>query len=145
MIDIDIKRATNDTIPFVYSTWLYCFRYYSYFCKRIKNSIFFKNHHKLLDNIISQSSTQILIAHSSEEPEVILGYIVYELMPHETIHFIYVKNSFRKFGIAKSLLKESKLQLKETSFSHWCFDTDWIMAKYPDQLTYNPYIIFGSK
>lgn len=141
MIEIDIKESTPEYTSFIYATWLHSYKHGSYFAKRITNTIFFKWHHKVIEKILDRDSVKILVASPKEEPNIVLGYLVYETMEDkQVIHYIYVKKSFRRFGIATKLLKESGVELKDCSFDHWCFDTDWICAKLPT-LIYNPYLL----
>lgn len=49
--------------------------------------------------------TQIKIACLNEDPDVILGYSVME--GDHTLHFVFIKEIWRKMGIAKQLVPKS--------------------------------------
>lgn len=140
--DILIRDHKESDISFVYATWLHTYKHNSYFAKRIRDHVFFKYHHKIIEGILNRTTSKILIAADKADPDVILGYIVYESFGTDTniVHFIYIKKNFRGFGISRKLFVESKLKLPELMFSHWCFDVNWILAKHPD-LIYNPYLV----
>lgn len=57
------------------------------------------------------------IACSPEDPDVIVGYLVYE---PKTIHYVYVKEAFRKLGICRRLLVEAGL-FEGTIATHMTF------------------------
>lgn len=150
--EIVFRTATADDKDFVFSTWLKSYKYSSYFAQRIKKYYFFKYHQKVLDAIWERETSHCLIACLKEDESVILGYIVVERFEKPILHFIYVKSNFRNFGIAKSLIDESEIDLSLAFFTHWCFvkvlnddgsyyfDNDWFFRKFPN-LTYNPYLI----
>lgn len=58
---------------------------------------------------------KILIACATDDPEIILGYAIYD---NETIHYVYIKRSYRNLNIAKTLigiiLNEAKIPLPGT-------------------------------
>jgi ribosomal protein S18 acetylase RimI-like enzyme len=137
---IQIRVATETDKPFIFSNWLRHYKNRSYFAKRIRNSIFYKWHHLVIEKILDRPNTLSLIAHPPEEPEVILGFMISEAWPDgSVIHFVYIKPQFKKMGIAKKLFEASKLQ--ETQFfTHWTFDVDELTQKLPN-LTYDPYRI----
>lgn len=135
--DIEIREATINDLPFIYSTWLRSYRYASQFAKKLSNAVFYEMHHKVIDGFIARGG-KVSIAHPKDEPGVILGYICVE--PNQPlVQYVYVKKAFRKLGIAKSLLAAQKLPA-EAIFTHWTSDTDWIIKKI-QTLIYNPYLI----
>jgi hypothetical protein len=135
--NIEIREANLDDLPFIYSTWLRSYRYASQFAKKLSNAIFYEMHHKVIDGFISRGG-RVSVAHPVGEPGVILGYICVEAN-QPLIQYVYVKKSFRKLGIAKSLYNAQKIP-SEAIFTHWTSDTDWIIKKI-NTLTYNPYLI----
>jgi GNAT superfamily N-acetyltransferase len=127
---------------FVTANWLKHYKNWSPHTKRIPRQIFFRHHHALLQNLIARPFAQILIAHLPEDSNVILGFLAIEEEPEEEplIHFIFVKEAFRKFGIAKSLLEASKLNPNHCQITHWTEEVETLSRKFP-KLKYNPYRI----
>jgi len=168
--DIGIREYKESDIPFIYSNWLRDFKLNGMAVMKVRNNIFYLNHHKILDEIIERPTTKILVAHVTEDPDVILGFLAYEERNDRKniAHYCLIKEQFKRFGIAKELLKKSELDLNQCEFSHWTYDLDrtiyivepnpkWdhnrlkdmmegrikevvYIPKYPD-LTYNPYLI----
>lgn len=132
--NIELRGLTEKDLPFVFATWLHAYKKESYFAKRIKRDVFFKEHHRLIELLLGKS--QILVAHPIGEPDVILGYLVYT---SGVVHFAFVKPEFRKLGIAKTMLNAAKFDT-ELQFTHWTFSMDDIIKTHPE-MTYNPYAL----
>jgi hypothetical protein len=65
------------------------------------------------------------VANSIENPDVTLGYIVYER--GFIIHYIYVKLAFRRFGIAKELFLKAEIP-NNFKFTHRTNDCSWLIG-----------------
>ena len=87
-------------IPFIFSTWLKGYYYGSKALKRIEKRAFMINYYQVIQKILSNPVTTVLVACSKEDPDVILGYSVAE---PPTLHWVFVKKGFRKLGIAKAI------------------------------------------
>lgn len=125
------------------SSWLKSYRHGSYFAKRIRDKQFFAYHHKVLERILARPTTTVTVACKPGEENTIFGYLITEFFAAENktiIHFVYVKDAFRGFGVAKQLLETVKLNPNVCYFSHWTFAVDELIKKYPG-MTYNPYLI----
>lgn len=135
---IEIRDVTKEDINFILATWLRSYRHASQFAKKISNAIYYKWHHKVIERIIDRGG-EILVAHPLGEPDVILGYLCTELQTDNkrVVHYCYVKKTFRKMGVAKSLLEANILE--GAFFTHYTTDCDWITKKY--KITYDPYLI----
>ena len=86
--------------------------------KHVENTIYFENHHKILQQCVKNS--QVFIACDENDLSQILGYIVADRIDGIlTIHYVYVKQAFRGLGIAKLLLEEVGFDRKvATIFTH---------------------------
>jgi len=75
------------------------------------------NHDRAMDLKINDLiiSSIVLVACPESDPDLIAGYFIYS---HNCAHYIYVKESFRKNGVANELFKESGLQAKGLLISH---------------------------
>ncbi len=98
----NIREANPNDIPFIYATWLKSYHYDSW-TKSIAKSIYFDNYKLVIDRLLEAS--QVLIACHPTDENVILGYLVAE---PEIIHYCFVKEAFRRFGIAKDLVRASE-------------------------------------
>lgn len=75
---------------------------------------------------------------------MILGFFVYTigyLDDVPTIHYIFVREQYKKLGIAKKLLQESNINLSSPwVFTHWTDLASEMRNKYPNG-RYNPYAL----
>ena len=97
-----LRPLTEEDHPFLYNSWLKSYRF-SLFAERITNTIYFEDHHKLIEKILNNS--KILIACNPSDPSQLYGYVVAgEDDGILIVHFLYVKHTFRNMGIGKTLL-----------------------------------------
>lgn len=129
----NIREASPNDVEFIYATWLNSYHYDSW-TKHTQKSIFFNNYKKVIDHILLDAKT--LVACDINDTNVIYGYLVYD----ENLHYLYVKESFREFGIAKSLVAKA---FKDQSFqcTHKTRKSVPILRKKPN-IIYNPFILF---
>lgn len=137
---IVVRAYDKDTDEdFIYSTWIRNYKHSSYFAKRIKPSVFFKEHHIVIDHLMQKPEMVCLVAHPKNDQDTLLGYAVFEkLDDRHVVHFTYVKDAFRMMGIAKTIYKTAEIDMAKLSFSHWTMPVDELIKKYPD-IIYNPY------
>lgn len=126
---------TND-INFVYSSWLKCYREDSPLTKYTRRRLFFEGHQKILDGLLASPQVQVIVACDGEEQDLIYGYLAYE---PGVLHFIYVKEAFRKMGIAKQLM--SKLDLENFKISHLTYTLLDLWSAGKIQCEYDPYAL----
>jgi GNAT superfamily N-acetyltransferase len=142
MQSIEIRQATKDQLSFVFATWLRNYKHSSQFARKIKNATFFKWHHLVIERIFERPGTQVLVATPQGESEPILGYAVLEQQDCPVVHYVYVKDDWRKMGIATKLVAASRLPLEKAVFTHYtsALDELGLLKKYT-ALEYNPYRI----
>lgn len=139
-----IRPAIPSDIPFIYSTWLKSFKYDSALGKSMRKSVFFESYREVIDNILDQSS--VAVACMQDDPNVIIGYIVYASyysFDHVILHYLFVKESFRKFGVAKSLTNVLDIQ-KPIKFTHLTnqFKTLAYSSHLFASFIYNPFLLY---
>lgn len=147
---IHIRTATPSDHPFIYNSWLKYFKNNSYFARRIKSAIFFEWHHSAIERILARQTSLALIACDPENEDVIHGYLVIERGEKPVIHWVFVKEAFRRLGIASALIEASGVTFPNAYFTHWTsppvggasrgevFCMNQISEKYPE-LIYDPY------
>lgn len=94
-----IRPATKDDHSFIYSSWLKSFRD-GPAVKGITNQTFYKEQHDLIESLLLDPTTTALVACNPSDDSQIYGYIV---ASGSVLHWVYVKLTFRQFGIAKTL------------------------------------------
>ena len=139
-LPIRLRSANEEDIPFIFSSWLKSYRN-SYFAKSITNTVFFTEHHKVIERLIENN--QVVIACKSDEPDQIYGYACAGKTDGIfTLHYIYVKHPFRGFGVGKTLLNVFE---HDSSFAgvytHHTKAADRLAAKY--NMIYHPYIFIN--
>lgn len=100
-MNILIRPITETDLPFIFATWLKGLYHGNEFYSKIKQDVFYAQYHKMIETILPKS--MIKIACLEDEPDVIIGYCVFET---DRLHWIFVKKAWRKLTIAKQLLND---------------------------------------
>lgn len=137
-IPLKIRSATEEDIPFICNAWLKSYRS-GYLCREVANTIYFAEHHKLIDRLIKKSN--VMIACNPEDPTQIFGFSCNEIVDNVyVLHFIYIKQTYRNLGIATHLLKNSGFNPKVGScHTHSNKVSVRLQAKYNS--VYHPYLL----
>ena len=130
-------------LNFILSTWLKSYRQ-SHFAVHIPNDIYYSQHQGIIKQILVNPNNTVTILCSIEDPDQILGYIVYSLKD-PIIFYTYIKHSFRKMNLAQVLFKgvtdyfnrENPEKVKPVICTHKC--RRWSQAAKKFNLIYNPY------
>jgi GNAT superfamily N-acetyltransferase len=136
-----LRSANEEDISFIFNSWLKSFRN-SFFCKGIVNSVYFTEHHKLIEKILKTASA--VIACNPEDPSQVYGWICAEEIDGVfCMHYLYVKHSFRGLGIGRLLFNtfthESGLA---GIYTHQTRASETLGIKL--NLIYHPYVLFSS-
>lgn len=90
-----------------------------------------------INDMLVQSLT--LIACPENDPDLIAGYFIFT---HDCAHYIYVKESFRKLGVAAELFKASGLSVKGLTVSHLTQSIINLDFANDYQFDFNPFKVF---
>lgn len=101
MDPVVIRDLAATDVPFVINSWLKSFRS-SKWAGSLPNNVYWEAYHKAIEVILERSDTIVKIASLAENPDQILGYVVY--CP-DAVHYLYVKLSLRRHGIGRRLLE----------------------------------------
>lgn len=89
---------------FYYSSWLKSFRDAS-LVSGISNTVYYSRFHDLIENLLNDPLTAVVVACSPDDPEQIFGYCVATIADTgNVLHWVYIKHPFRKFGIARDMV-----------------------------------------
>lgn len=99
-VRIILRPGVKEDANFVFATWLKGYYYGSKATKTISKTSFMMEYHKVIENILSKPSTQVAVAALKDDPDVIIGYSVFD---GPVLHWVFVKDGWRKMGIAASL------------------------------------------
>lgn len=118
-------------IPFIMSTWLRGLRYGNPWFHLIEKNVYYKVYKAVIESILSKETTSVTIACLKDDPEVILGFCVYD---GPRLHWVHVKQAWRNIGIARALVP-SKISV----VSHLTEVGKSLMLK--NKLSFNPFFI----
>lgn len=107
----------------------------------VPSKLYFSFHGRILNWTLDRSTTCANILIPKDDPDVIIGYVLYEITPiYRIVHYLYIKEAFRKFGFATLLIKSLPFDLsKKTYTSHMTKAAKKLIRK--NRITYNPYLI----
>jgi len=135
MTEVEVRLATVEDLPFVFSCWLRSYRHSSQFAKKISNATYYKWHHAIIEHLIGTAGTQVRIIHPTGDTGTILGFSCISMYDNKpVVHFVYIKKAFREMGLAKKLIWETG----PGYFSHMTENLK--LDRHPD-FEYNPYLI----
>lgn len=102
-LPVRLRHAERSDLHLILNSWLESFRKAD-LIKGVPNRVYFPTHHKILDQLLQRCA--VIVMCSDEDPKHILGWCCAELMDNAlVIHYTYVKNKFRKMGLAKRMWK----------------------------------------
>ncbi len=135
---VALRTELPDDRSFIFSSWLKSFRH-SPFAKPMTNTVYFEAHHAVIDDLINRS--QLVIACNPEDQTQIYGYIVAEVINGIfTVHYTYVKHTYRKLGIANLLLSAFDRDPSLLAcYTHHTYFAERIANS--KNLLYHPYLI----
>ncbi len=139
-IPVSIREAQEGDVSFIFSSWLKSFRT-GLVCKKVENTVYFTEHHKLVERLLKRSTT--LIASDPEDPATIYGYLCFERIEGLfVLHYVYVKHTFRAMGVMRQLMAATEQDFNTAGlFSHMTIIMERLSLKY--NLLYHPYILIN--
>lgn len=131
MSEFQIISGVHDAKNLIYATWLRSYEANSLQTKNIRRDAFFAGHHKILDGIFARDP-EVKLAVLPDDPSVVLGWSVTE---PGVVHYVYVKPSFRRYGIARSLLAHMPSAFEYTHHTYVLRQ----LHKHIEKCEFNPY------
>lgn len=98
---ISFRPANASDSAFILSTWLRGLRFGNNWYRLIDGTTYFQVYHALIEALLAKPGVQVTVACLKDDPEVILGYSVFE---GNKLHWVQVKKAWRNIGIAKELV-----------------------------------------
>lgn len=137
MNSVTVRPACADDLNLVKATYLENFKHSSSQGRLVRPQVYFQYQRQVMDRLLSKGLVRV--ACPTDTPEVIVGYLISE--GKNVLHYLYVKQAFRRFGVARTLLEG--FDLGTCAFTHFTDDCHWIVKKIPG-LTYVPYLAQGA-
>lgn len=127
-----IRPMLEADVNFILSTWL---RSYYDELKRNgtkgviypKDDVFFQGHQERIKNLLKSAKCEVCTA--PDDDNQIIGWVTFD---NYAVHYCYVKQVFRKMGVAKALISRA---LTARSYSHHTRFTRYVNKG----LIYDPY------
>ncbi len=139
MEKIKLRGATESDMNFIYNSWLKSYKN-SLIGKTMTNDVFFTNHKQVISEILNSPLTSIVVAVSPEDNDQILGFACIETSPsYNVLHYVYVKFTFRKFGIASSIIDGLGGWDRFKFVTH--LPKNWKTVSRKHNVHYNPYLV----
>ena len=140
---ISIRNAKGLDLNFIYATLINSFCVDRVGGKTCPDRIFQSEYRQVLDHILSNPLTVTRIACKPDEPEVIYGYLIGE--PPNTLHYTFIKEDFRRLGIAAALFDNLFGHLSPICNTHETKTSRRLyMARNKQEpaLIHNPYLLY---
>lgn len=135
LAEYEIRGPQENDVNFILATWLKGFFYGTNWLNRnVDQDLFFKQYNEIAKGILIRPGVKISVCCLRDDDDVILGYSISE---GDCLHWIFVKESWRKMGIGGLLLPPG---LKE--FSHLT-DLGLELNKMKMNLKFNPFKVMG--
>lgn len=135
-----VRQATQGDVNFIFNSWLKSAHGNLPKLTEIPHNIFYSEHHKLLEKILRRCT--VLIACDKNDQTVIYGYIVAEIIyGFPVIHYVYVKQPFRRLGIAKMLLNCLETNNDSVIFTSHISKSFNAHLSNKRHFIYNPYLL----
>lgn len=139
------RAAVDSDKPFLLNSWLRSYWESSPFTRGITRQTFFRDHHSLASATLANAVT--LVAVPAEGEDLICGWVCADALAGGglLVHYVYVKESFRRFGLARSLIGEFKVELEPPTFKMCSHMTPRVEARLvAENIEYSPYLLFAS-
>ena len=136
-MNVKIRPFRPEDTNLVMDTWLRSF-FANQSGYREDSKIFFSHHQKQIEKLNNEGKIICQVACLPDDEDIILGFAVFGL--DYTLHYIAVKETFKRLGVAKMLLKSFFKDRSEITVSHWTKDVQHIKKVY--KVIYNRYRFF---
>ena len=98
-----IRPVEHDDVPFIINSWLRSYWKATAHNQGIAKNAYYTYHHKLVEKAVKDEL--IFVAVNTHDSEQIFGWCCFkDQYEMHILHYIYVKQPFRRFGIAQALL-----------------------------------------
>jgi hypothetical protein len=102
---LDHRPAERRDLALIMSSWLKSFKG-SHYAGPIPNDLYWDTYRLSLERILSRPAVRVWIAVNPGEPDPeheIYGWLAMEPGAPPVVHYAYVKQAFRRMGVARSL------------------------------------------
>lgn len=134
---VGFRLAEETDLPFVYMSIVKTLMKSTHW-GWLSADFLIKHHNSYIENCLKRPTTKLVIAHPHDDPPTILGFLLAE--PKSILHFVYVKEPFRRYGLAKAMLERLGMVLdKHCIFTHYTDDAATVLKAGKYKCRYYPY------
>jgi GNAT superfamily N-acetyltransferase len=137
-LKIKIREIQANDVNFVLSTWIKS-SYSNLTGYREKQSVYHKGLEALIKKKYNEGKLIALVACLEEDESILLGFATFNI--DYSLNYIYVKEAFKRVGIAKQILKFMYKNRKEIVVTFWTKDISIIKKMY--SVTYDRFKFFN--
>jgi len=98
--DIKIRPMTPDDMAFIVDSWVKSLDARAIWSRIIPESTFISYHRRAIFKVLERARVSVAVL--PDEPTIILGWCCFD--PPGILHYVLVKNEFRRRGIATALI-----------------------------------------
>lgn len=128
-----LRDYVPDDKNLIMASWIQGLYYGDTWFSEIPKAVFMAQYHRVLEHIVEHPDTSIKIACLKEDPDVILGYAIWQ---GTTLHWVFVRNKWRKIGLAKDLVPTAPAAV--THLSNVGLS---LMKRHFPKTVFNPFLI----
>lgn len=141
------RAYINDDIPFIMSSWGKSFYKGRSFKTFLSPSEFTALHRPVTKAFFSRPTSTVILCVSEKDPSLIMGWAAIEkaVRPGIILHYVYVKEAFKKEGIASQLLAKA-LPINPVYYTHLTSRASYLMDLNKERYSnyqYEPAYIYG--
>lgn len=112
---VEFRVPKEDELPFILSSWFKSFRK-SPWAGTLPNNLYHNCMKELFDQLVERGM-YVYVAAASTDPDQLLGFIAFEEATVPVVHYVFVKDKFRKQGIGSALMR----QAGASADNHWIY------------------------
>lgn len=131
---VTTRTMVPDDFGLVVSSMIHSLYYGCTFFSMAKKKPFCNNYHRIIEHILSSDQYEKKSLCLVDDPDVVFGYSIYKPST-KTLIFVYIKKSFRGFGLMKRLVP------KETKTVAHLTDIGMSILKKYDKISFDPFSI----
>jgi hypothetical protein len=129
---ISFREPEENDLNFIFSSWKQSLRDGNPFYSAIDHDVYFEKSEPVIQSILSRPDCRVKIACLKDDPEVILGYCVFE---NKIVHWVYIKEVWRRIGLSSDLLPKDF----DTTTHFTDRGLKILLKKYPN-VKFNPFL-----
>jgi len=114
--EIEFRSAKTDDLHFIMAAWLNSYRR-SQWAGVVPNNMYHKTHRELITQLLARGMF-LIVAVNKEDTDQILGFVAAEKSNKgiAVVHYVFVKDEFRRNGLATKLLSVLGVESNGGSF-----------------------------